>query len=71
MIFTLSDETIAKFGKYMILTVPFVLYGIFRYLYLVHKKNGGGQPDEILLSDIPLQLNIIAYGITSLLVIYF
>lgn len=71
MIFTLSDETIVKFGKYMILTVPFVLYGIFRYLYLIHKKDGGGQPDEILLSDIPLQLDIIAYGITSLLVIYF
>ena len=71
MIFTLSDETIAKFGKYMVLTVPFVLYGIFRYLYLIHKKNGGGQPDEILLTDIPLQLDIIAYGIISFLVIYF
>jgi len=70
MIFTLSDETIEKFGKNMVLTVPFVLYGIFRYLYLVHRKNAGGQPEEILLSDIPLQLTVLAYGIAALLVIY-
>ncbi|MBN1293425.1 MAG: decaprenyl-phosphate phosphoribosyltransferase [Candidatus Latescibacteria bacterium] len=71
MIFTLSEETIAKFGDNMILTVPFVLYGIFRYLYLVHTKNMGGQPEEILLSDIPLQLDVVAYGVTALIVIYF
>lgn len=69
MIFTLSDTTIAKFGN-MILTIPFVLYGIFRYLYLVHRKNAGGQPEEILLTDIPLQLDILAYGIVTVLVIY-
>jgi len=69
MIFTLSDTTIAKFGN-MILTMPFVLYGIFRYLYLVHRKNAGGQPEEILLTDIPLQLDILAYGIVAVLVIY-
>jgi 4-hydroxybenzoate polyprenyltransferase len=70
MIYCLSDETTLKFGR-MILTVPFVLYGILRYLYLVHKKNAGGQPEEVLLSDIPLQIAILAYGITALLVIYF
>jgi len=69
MIFTLSDTTIAKFGN-MILTMPFVLYGIFRYLYLVHRKNAGGQPEEILLTDIPLQLDILAYGIVAILIIY-
>ena len=71
IIFTLSDDTTGKFGKNMILTVPFVLYGIFRYLYLVHRKKAGGQPEEILLSDIPLQLNIIAYVITAMLIIYY
>ena len=70
MIFTLSDETIEKFGKNMVLTVPFVLYGIFRYLYLVHHRNAGGQPEETLLSDIPLQLAVLAYGVAALLVIY-
>lgn len=71
MIFTLAPETVAKFGGNMVLTVPFVLYGIFRYLYLAHTKNSGGMPEETLLSDLPLQLNILAYGIVAILVIYF
>jgi len=71
LIFTLSAETVAKFGSNMVFTVPFVLYGIFRYLYLVHTKDGGGRPDETLLTDIPLQLDILAYGAVAMLVIYF
>ena len=70
-IFSLSDETTAKFGTHgMLMTVPFVLYGIFRYLYLVHHKNAGGQPEEILLSDTPLRLAILGYGITAIIAIY-
>ncbi len=41
----------------MMLTIPFVIYGIFRYLYLVHKGNLGGAPEEIFLTDIPLLVN--------------
>lgn len=70
-VFTLSSETVAKFGSHLVLTVPFVLYGIFRYLYLVHSKNSGGHPEETLLTDIPLQLDILAYGAVAVLVIYF
>ncbi len=70
MIFTLSEVTTVKFGN-MVLTVPFVLYGIFRYLYLVHMKDKGGQPEEILLTDIPLQINILLYGLVVLGIIYF
>lgn len=70
MIFTLSQETVEKFGNNMVLTVPFVLYGIFRYLYLVHRKNEGGQPEEILLTDLPMQIDIILYGIVAILAIY-
>ncbi|MFC1650234.1 decaprenyl-phosphate phosphoribosyltransferase [Candidatus Latescibacterota bacterium] len=69
MIYTLSDATTEKFGN-MVLTVPFVLYGIFRYLYLVHIKDKGGQPEEILLTDIPIQISIILYGLVVLGVIY-
>ncbi len=69
MIFTLSEETTAKFGR-MVFTVPFVLYGIFRYLYLIHIKEKGGEPEEILLTDIPLQLDILLYGLAALAVIY-
>lgn len=70
MIFTLSPETVAKFGGNMVLTVPFVLYGIFRYLYLVHTKKSGGMPEETLLADLPLQLDILGYGAVAILVIY-
>jgi len=50
----------------MMLTIPFVLYGIFRYLYLIHVKNKGGTPEEIFLSDLPI---IIALGLWALAVI--
>lgn len=45
----------------MMLTIPFVMYGIFRYLYLVHNKNLGESPEQILLTDIPLILNIVMW----------
>ncbi len=52
----------------MMLTIPFVLYGIFRYLYLVHLKNEGGSPEEVLLGDRPFLINI-ALWIMSVVVI--
>jgi len=71
-LYTVADETVGKFGtdrlKY---TVPFVLYGIFRYLYLIHQKNEGGSPEKVLLNDIPLILCILLYGVTVGLIIYF
>lgn len=64
-LYTMSAETINKFQtdnlKY---TIPFVLYGIFRYLYLIHQKSEGGSPEKILLNDRPLLINIILYLLT-------
>jgi len=58
-LYTISDETIAKFGtRNLVLTTPFVLYGIFRYLYLIHQKKEGGSPEELILKDRPLLINI-------------
>ncbi len=54
----------------MMLTIPFVIYGIFRYLYLVHVKGAGGAPDEILLSDRPLQITIVLWALAAVLVLY-
>jgi 4-hydroxybenzoate polyprenyltransferase len=54
----------------MMLTIPFVLYGVFRYLYLIQIKNEGGAPEDLLLSDRPLQLTILLWGIAILLVFY-
>jgi 4-hydroxybenzoate polyprenyltransferase len=55
----------------MMLTIPFVLYGIFRYLYLVQVKCMGGAPEDLLLKDRPLQLSIALWGLSVLVVFYF
>ncbi|MGB7217041.1 MAG: decaprenyl-phosphate phosphoribosyltransferase, partial [Gammaproteobacteria bacterium] len=54
----------------MMLTIPFVIYGIFRYLFLVHQKNRGGAPEQVLLDDVPLLLSIVLWGITATLILY-
>jgi 4-hydroxybenzoate polyprenyltransferase len=70
-LYTISDETIRKFGtSHLIYTVPFVLYGIFRYLYLVHKKEEGGNPTKLALTDRPLLVNIILWIIVACIIIY-
>jgi hypothetical protein len=54
-VYATSAETAERFGTARLgLTIPFVLYGIFRYLYLVHQKRGGGSPAALLLADRPL-----------------
>ena len=54
-VYTISSETAARLGSDRLgLTIPFVLYGIFRYLYLVHQRRGGGNPSDLLLTDRPL-----------------
>ncbi len=59
-LYTISEETVAKFGtNKLFLTVPFVLYGIFRYLYVAHQKGQGGSPTEIVFRDRPLALNLL------------
>lgn len=55
----------------MMLTIPFVLYGIFRYLYLVYQKNEGSSPDEVLLRDRPLLICVLLWGLTSASLLYF
>ncbi|MEZ0395431.1 MAG: decaprenyl-phosphate phosphoribosyltransferase [Anaerolineales bacterium] len=54
----------------LMLTIPFVAYAIFRYLYLVQVRNIGGEPEEILLSDRPFQISILLWGLTVLTVFY-
>ena len=54
----------------MMLTIPFAIYGIFRYLYIVQTKQGGGAPEEELLADRPLQFTIFLWGVTVLVIFY-
>lgn len=67
-IYTLSQDAISRNLEY---TVPFVMYGIFRYLYLVHQKGKGGSPEMILLTDVPLIINILLWGSACVYIIYF
>jgi len=54
----------------MMLTIPFVIYGIFRYLYVIHVQGNGGAPDEVLLTDRPLQISIALFGLAAIAVLY-
>ncbi len=55
----------------MMLTIPFVMYGVFRYLYLIHVRQEGGVPEELLLTDRPLQVDILLWGLGVLFIFYF
>jgi 4-hydroxybenzoate polyprenyltransferase len=66
-LYTMSQK---RAEVHMIVTIPFVIYGIFRYLYLVYKKDLGGNPSKILLEDKPLIVCIILWGITVVYLLY-
>ncbi len=70
-LYTLSSETQAKFGtdalKY---TIPFVIFGLFRYLYLVHQHSRGESPEKVLLTDAPLLIDIGLFLSVVVLVLY-
>jgi 4-hydroxybenzoate polyprenyltransferase len=70
-LYTISEETVAKFETTsLIFTVPFVIYGIFRYLYLVHQKAQGGSPEMLLLKDKPLLVDLFLWILTAGLILY-
>ena len=70
-LYTMSPETVAKFETRLLpVTLPFVLYGIFRYLYLLYRRQLGGNPSEVLLSDRALLLNTLGWIAAVLLIIY-
>jgi 4-hydroxybenzoate polyprenyltransferase len=69
-LYTFSAENLPR-NHAMMLTIPFVLYGIFRYLYLIHIKGEGGAPDELILTDRPLQITFCLWGLTAVFILYF
>ena len=71
IIYCTSPETHARFGtSLLVLTTPFPIYGIFRYLYLVHRKQGGGSPSDMLVRDRPLLSCVALWGLAVVLIIY-
>jgi 4-hydroxybenzoate polyprenyltransferase len=70
-LYTVSPETIERFGtERLLLTFPFPIYGIFRYLYLVHQKHGGGSPAEMLLEDRPLLACVALWAMAVVVIVY-
>mgnify|MGYP005815773091 CR=1 FL=1 len=54
----------------MMLTIPFVVYGIFRYLFLINRHNAGGEPEEILIKDRPIQITVLLWMLAVLVIFY-
>ena len=72
MIYTASAEVEAKLGtEHLYLTVPFVAFGILRYLYLIDQHNEGGDPARLLMRDRPLMLAVVLWILTDILLLYF
>jgi 4-hydroxybenzoate polyprenyltransferase len=71
ILYTISPENTERFGTpWLDLTIPFPLYGIFRYLYLVHRREGGGSPADLLLSDYPLLACVVLWAVALVIIIY-
>ena len=71
ILYTVSPETVYKFGSHNLLyTVPFVIYGIFRYLYLIHERRQGGDPTSLVARDPWLMGSVVCWVVAVWLVIY-
>ncbi|RPI33059.1 MAG: decaprenyl-phosphate phosphoribosyltransferase [Chloroflexota bacterium] len=68
-LYTFSAENLPA-NHAMMLTIPFVIYGIFRYLYLVQVEHSGDAPEDVLLSDRPLQITLALFGVAILVIFY-
>jgi len=68
-LYTFSAEGLPE-NHLMMLTIPFILYGLFRYLYLIHAKGQGGAPEEILLGDVPFIINAFLWAASVVLIFY-
>jgi 4-hydroxybenzoate polyprenyltransferase len=70
-LYTKADDTVARVGsRGMLVTIPFVVYGVFRYLFLIHRREAGGDPVQILFRDRPTMLNLLLWITTAGFVIY-
>ncbi|MCO6488980.1 MAG: decaprenyl-phosphate phosphoribosyltransferase [Phaeodactylibacter sp.] len=71
-LYTMADETAARFGtQWLALTTPMVIYGIFRYLYLIYIKQSGGDPTWMMLKDKPFVVNGLLWFLAVLAILFF
>lgn len=69
-LYTVAPDTVAKVGSEgLMITVPIVLYGLFRYLYLLHRRSAGGSPTRVLLTDRPLLMAVLVWvGVAAVVI---
>ena len=71
ILYTIEVETMTKHGANLgLTTVPFVLYGLLRYLYLLHVEETDSAPEEILLADRPIQITVMLAGVAYFIILY-
>ena len=71
MLYTFSTEVIHRLGTdKLFVTIPFVVYGVFRYLYLIHREEQGGSPTRVLIDDRPILITVLLWLVTASIVLY-
>ena len=71
-LYTISDETVAHYGtRNLFWTLPFVVYGLFRYLYLIYHRSEGGDPSSLLVRDRATLITVVLWGLVSATIVYF
>ncbi len=71
-LYTISDDTLKHYGtRDLFWTLPFVVYGVFRYLYLIYHRSEGGDPSSLLVRDRATLVNVMLWGIVSACIVYF
>ena len=71
-LYTISDDTLHHYGtRNLFWTLPFVVYGLFRYLYLIYHRSEGGDPSSLLVKDRATLANVLLWGLASAAVVYF
>jgi 4-hydroxybenzoate polyprenyltransferase len=71
-LYTISDETVAHYGtRGLFWTLPFVVYGLFRYLYLIYHRSEGGDPSSLLVRDRAMLITVMLWGLVSATIVYF
>ena len=71
ILYVIETDTLVRSGENLgLLTIPIVIYGLFRYLYFIRVKGEGGAPDEVLLTDRPLQIALLLAALTYLVILY-
>ncbi|MEM9554910.1 MAG: decaprenyl-phosphate phosphoribosyltransferase [Acidobacteriota bacterium] len=70
-LYTVDDDTVERFGgEALVYTVPLVLFGIFRYLYLTYQRHDPRNPTEAILTDVPSVVNVVLWGVVVLWIVY-